>query len=250
MSGYALLDRTPSGYLEMARDLFVNNPDDLVYEWLSKRASWRVYYSGSFFFMQMPGVLKKYEADIQSQSLFRPLSQLIPDFKNGDVAQVTLIEPLYYDDYRRNNQQATDDHSPAALFGGQRFLNIVWEAISSPGIWENVFATISYDEHGSIFDHVEPPALRTVPPPGAAYAPFETLGVRVPGIVISPFVQPGSVHHELFDHTSVLKFLGEKYGSGTYSKFVDPRAVVSLSAVLDGALLDSNIPARPAPQKP
>lgn len=250
MSGYALVDHTPSGYLEMVRDLFLDDPDDLVYDWLTKRTEWRVYYSGSFFFMQMPRVLRLYEQDIQSQNHFRPISRLIEDFRNGDVAPVTFIEPLYEDDYRRNNQQATDDHPPATLFGGQRFLNMVWEAISSPGIWENLLATISYDEHGSIFDHVEPPALRTLPPPGASYTAFETLGVRVPGIVVSPFVQPGSVFHDLFDHTSVLKFLGEKFGGGTYSNFVDPRAVGSVSAVLDATLLDPATPVRPAPQKP
>ena len=104
MSGYALLDRTPVGYLEMAHNLFTDDPDDLVYDWLQQRAGWRVYYSGSFFFMQMPHVLRLYQSDIQSQSLFRPISRLIEDFKNGDVAPVTFIEPLYYDDYRRNKR--------------------------------------------------------------------------------------------------------------------------------------------------
>jgi hypothetical protein len=41
------VDHTPSGYLEMARDLFTDDPDDLLYDWLEKRAGWRVYYSGS-----------------------------------------------------------------------------------------------------------------------------------------------------------------------------------------------------------
>lgn len=62
--------------------------------------------------MQMPRVLKLYRADVQSQDRFRPIHRLIDDFRNGDVAPVTFLEPLYYDDYRRNNQQATDDHSP------------------------------------------------------------------------------------------------------------------------------------------
>jgi phospholipase C len=251
MSGYSLVDRTPSGYLEIARNLFGDNPDDLVYDWLGSRTGWRIYYSGSFFFMQMPRVLKLYEQDLQSQHRFRPISRLIDDFKNGDVAPVTFVEPLYNDDYRRNNQQATDDHSPAPLSGGQRFLNIVWEAIHSPGIWENLFATIAYDEHGSIFDHVEPPKIRTLPPKNSEYQkPFETLGVRVPGIVISPFVQPGSVCHRLFDHTSVLKFLGDKFGGGHYSQVVDARPVESLSTVLDPALLDAASSARQPPEKP
>jgi hypothetical protein len=59
-----------------------------------------------------------------------------------------------------------------------------------------------------------------------------------------------SVFHNLFDHTSVLKFLGEKFGGGRYSKFVDSRTVESLSAVVDATLLDPNTPVRPAPQKP
>ena len=251
MSGYALVDRTPSGYLEMVRDLFINNPHDLVYDWLDSRSAWRVYYSGSFFFMQMPRILKMYQDDQQTQARFRPISRLIEDFRNGDVAPVTFIEPLYEDDYRRNNQQATDDHSPAPLSGGQRFLNMVWEAIRSPGVWENLFAVISYDEHGSIFDHVPPPAIPTQPPTGADYTKaFDTLGVRVPGIVVSPFVQPGSVCHELFDHTSVLKFLGDKFGGGNYSAIVDARQVQSLSKVLDPALLAAGAAIRPAPEKP
>jgi phospholipase C len=252
MSGYALVDRTPNGYLEFARNLFYDNPDDLVYDWLESRsASWRLYYSGSFFFMQMPRMLKKYEQDFSSQNLFRPIHRLIDDFRNGDAAQVTFIEPLYEDDYRRNNQQATDDHPPAALAGGQRFLKMVWEAVKSPGVWENLLLLLSYDEHGSIFDHVMPPSIPTDPPPQALYTErFKTLGVRVPGIAISPFVEPGTVCSKLFDHTSVLKLLGEKFNQGAYSRFVDNRAVNSLSEVLSDVLLDPNTPIRKPPDKP
>ena len=102
MSGYALVDHTPSGYFQIAQDLFHNNPDDLVYDWLTARGvSWRVYYSGSFFFMQMPRVLSLYEGDVQAQNLFRPIDRLIGDFQSGDLPQVVFIEPLYEDDYRR-----------------------------------------------------------------------------------------------------------------------------------------------------
>lgn len=148
------------------------------------------------------------------------------------------MEPLYEDDYRRNNRQATDDHSAAPLTGGQRFLKMVWEAVKSPGTWENVVWVLYYDEHGSIFDHVMPPAIPTPPPPRASYSDgFKTLGVRVPSIVVSPFVQPESICSKLFDHTSVLKFLGEKFGGGKYSRFVDGRPVNSLSEVLSDTAL-------------
>jgi phospholipase C len=72
----------------------------------------------------------------------------------------------------------------------------------------------------------------------------------VPGIVISPFVQAGSVCHELFDHTSVLKLLGEEFGGGSYSQIADARPVASLSKVLDSTLLDPATSPRQAPEKP
>jgi phospholipase C len=239
-SGYALVDHTPSGYLQIAQNLFHDNPDDLVYDWLEARGiGWRLYYSGSFFFMQMPRMLVKYEADVETQAIFRPIDRLIDDFQNGDVAQVVFIEPRYQDDFRRGAAQATDDHPPASVWGGQRHLKLVYDALTAnPSVWGGLVGIVTYDEHGSFFDHVQPPRIATVAPPGAVYNQgFETLGVRVPGIIISPFVQPASLSESLFDHTSILKFLGEKFGGGNYTSLVDSRPVNNLSDVLDDQLL-------------
>jgi phospholipase C len=198
-----------------------------------------VYLGGySFFFMQMPRVLSLYEGDVQEQKLFRPIDRLIEDFQNGDLPQVVFIEPLYQDDFRRGSAAATDDHSPASLYGGQRLLKIVYEALSTRAAWNNLVAFITYDEHGSFFDHVRPPAIATAPPSQALYTDgFKTLGVRVPGIVVSPFVRTASLCEEILDHTSILKFLGEKFDAGRYTDLVDNRAVESASAALDDQLL-------------
>jgi phospholipase C len=241
MSGYALVDHTPNGLFQIADNLFNDNPDDLVYDWLRARGiSWRVYYSGSFFFMQMPRLLDLYQGDVQVQNLFRPIDRLIDDFQSGDLPQVVFIEPLYEDDYRRGTASASDDHPPASLYGGQRHLKIVYDALSAGDTWNNLVAFITYDEHGSFFDHVRPPAIPTAPPPQAQYSVgFNTLGVRVPGIVVSPFVQPASLCEQLLDHTSILKFLGEKFNGGKYTDLVDGRAVQSASVTLDDGLLAS-----------
>jgi len=211
MSGYTLVDFTPSSYLEIAENLFHDEPDDLVYDWLSARGvAWRVYYSGSFFFLQMPRLLKLYEGDIQTQARFRPIERLQQDFQNGDLPQVVFIEPMYEDDMRRGSAQATDDHPPASLWGGQRFMNIVGGALgANPSVWQNLVAIITYDEHGSFFDHVKPPPIPTDPPLNSKWngRRFTTLGVRVPGIIVSPFVKAGTVFENLLDHTSILKFL-------------------------------------------
>jgi phospholipase C len=246
-SGYALVDHTPSGLFQIADNLFNNNPDDLVYDWLSARGvGWRVYYSGSFFFMQMPRVLRLYEDDVQVQNLFRPIDRLIDDFRNGDVAEVTFIGPLYQDDYRRGTAAASDDHPPASLYGGQRHLKIVYDALTAGDTWNNLVAFVCYDEHGSFFDHVRPPAVPTAPPANAQYSDgFNTLGVRVPGIVVSPFVQPGSLCEQLLDHTSILKFLGEKFNGGRFTDLVDNRPVQSASVVLDDNWLANGAAGQP-----
>jgi phospholipase C len=105
---------------------------------------------------------------------------------------------------------------------------------------------VTYDEHGGFFDHVSPPTLRTDPPAGAPYkSGFETLGVRVPGFVISPFVTPKTVFNQVLDHTSILKFIGQKFGKGgRYSDLVDKRPVGSVLDVLNNS---NPLPAPPIP---
>ena len=62
---------------------------------------------------------------------------------------------------------------------------------------------------------------------------------------MSPFVQPASLCEQLLDHTSILKFLGEKFNSGKYTDLVDNRAVQSASVVLDDNLLAKGAMAPP-----
>jgi hypothetical protein len=63
---------------------------------------------------------------------------------------------------------------------------------------------------------------------------------------MSPFTQAGTVSGNLLDHTSVLKLLGEKFGSGSYSSVVDNRPVGSISHVLDFTKPQLSPPAPPA----
>jgi hypothetical protein len=63
---------------------------------------------------------------------------------------------------------------------------------------------VVWDEHGGIFDHVSPPTLPYGDTFRSAVAgfDFDRLGVRVPAIVVSPYVTPG-VSHALFEHASI-----------------------------------------------
>ena len=111
----------------------------------------------------------------------------------------------------------------------------VYNAVTaSPSFWRSALMVISYDEHGGFFDHVQPLAIETVAP-DERYLYFSTTGIRVPAVIVSPFASAGSVCNANFDHTSILRFLGQKFGmGGGYSPEVDKRALVgSVSDILD-----------------
>jgi len=216
-------------------------PDqDLVYDWLNRKGiSWCVYHQGIPFFTMM----LRWIPEIIDNKHFRSFGTHGENFESDlmntppdELPQVIFVEPTYQD--APHLGFGTDEHAPAGVSNGQEFLMQVYNAVTnSPEFWKSSVMIVDYDENGGFFDHVSPPMIPTNPRSDAEWAgdakPLSSLGVRTPGYIISPFVKPGSVNHALFDHTSVLKFLGEKFGGGSYSPDVDPRAVESLSVVLD-----------------
>jgi phospholipase C len=232
-------------------------PDqDLVYDWLNeRRIRWRVYHDGIVPFI---GLMRKWMQTIgdddhkplSEDPRFRWLDSLENDLKQPDLLPpVVFIEPDYTDIPFGHSAPPNDDHPPSSIDFGQRFLARIYRALSAnPAIWSKCLILITYDEHGGFFDHVEPPAIGTQP--AGPYDPFSTLGVRVPGFVISPFVDAGTVSHGLFDHTSVLQLLGERFGGGSYSADVDRRhqgapALDRLSALLTRDTARPDVPQPP-----
>ena len=214
----------------------------LLYDWLTQHnVRWRVYHEELPFYAMM----LKWAPKLLDNDCFRPLEQLSEDVANeppDQFPQVIFIEPAYTD--APHLGVASDDHAPSAVKGGQEFLQEVYRDVTSdPDKWSGTVMIVTYDEHGGFFDHVSPPPVRTDPPDGSAYLPFETLGVRVPALVISPFVNQGSVFNGPLDHTSILKLIGEKFGAnGSYSPEVDARSVGSVRDVLNAP-----VGGRPAP---
>jgi phospholipase C len=237
---------------------FLNFPSQrLVYDWLTERGvRWRVYHEGMPFFMLM----KKWIPEILGSGLgesvgtqgvhFRSVRQLVVDVQEedpGTFPQVIFIEPKYSDAPPAGHGR--DDHPPASIAGGQAFLWEVYLALtSSPERWSKTAMIVTYDEHGGFFDHVQPLPVITNPPAGSDYPPFVTSGMRVPAIVLSPFVAPKSAFHGPLDHTSILKLLGEKWGGGSYSPDVDERdGVGSASEVFTLDVARADVPSPPSP---
>jgi phospholipase C len=216
-SGYTLCDYT--------RNDLLSNQDNMVYDWLiAHGVSWRVYSEGFPFFSLMQSVRRKMFS-LRWGGCFRGFTSLKPEVQGGsDFPQVTFIEPAYTD-ASHPNVGANDDHPTTSIAAGQEFLRLAYDAVTSnPERWRKSLLIIHYDEHGGFFDHVAPPAFETPRNHGETYDPFKTLGVRVPGLIVSPFTTAGSSFPGVLDHTSILKLLAEKYSPGhPYSADVIPQ---------------------------
>jgi phospholipase C len=226
-----------AGYSLIAHNTVPLPNHSLVYDWLDERkVNWRVYHEGLPFFAMMPNQIER----ILTSGNFRPLEKLWPDVDDESPKQfpeVIFIEPSYTDSPHLGLTR--DDHAPSSIVGGQQFLNELYRSIRVNPNWGNTVMIITYDEHGGFFDHVSPPLVVTPAPGGNHSNPgFNSLGIRVPAIVVSPLVSAGRLYDKQLDHTSILKFLGEKFGQRNgkppgYSPEVDAREVNSVYDVLD-----------------
>jgi phospholipase C len=124
-----------------------------------------------------------------------------------EFPQFCLIEPDYM------GYEQSDDHPPHDVMRAEKLIADVYNAIRrNDRLWQSTLLVVFYDEHGGFFDHVEPPAA--IPPDDhhEEYT-FDRYGVRVPALLISPWVDK-RVETTQFDHTSVLKYLTDKWKLG------------------------------------
>lgn len=123
----------------------------------------------------------------------------LDDAASGVLPSVSWIDPAFTT-FNPLGFLPNDDHAPADIADGQDLVLAVYHALAASPAWERSMLVITYDEHGGFYDHI--------PPPEAADDDreiFGRYGVRVPAIIVSPWVEPRSVSSTVFDHTSIIK---------------------------------------------
>lgn len=112
----------------------------------------------------------------------------------GKLPNYVVIEQRYFD---ISLLPANDDHPSHDVAEGQKFVKEVYETLRKSPQWEEMAILITYDEHGGFYDHVPTP-VDGVPNPDGIIGPdpyyfkFNRLGVRVPTLLISPWIEKGS----------------------------------------------------------
>ena len=144
------------------------------------------------------------------------LSQLAAG-RLGEQVKFVFIEPRY--DPLGGFREGESMHPSGDVRAGEALVRKVYEAIKASPYWDESILLVVFDEHGGFFDHVIPPLPGTLgAPPLAASHPtgltrhnfrFDRYGVRVPAIVISPYVRQATIEHTFYDHLSIGKTLEE-----------------------------------------
>jgi len=190
----------PNGFFHPGIHLY-NQPT--VYQRLSEKGiSWKIYFGDVPQSLVLTHQLKHPKSYHHHDQFFKDAAGPEEEFP-----QYSFIEPYYF------GAKQSDQHPPTDVRHGEALIASVYNAIrANDQLWNSTLFVLLYDEHGGFYDHFPPPP--TVPPDSYTEKfKFDTLGVRVPAILISPWVEAG-VLTTVFDHTSLLKYVTDKWSLG------------------------------------
>jgi phospholipase C len=208
-----------TSFSQVGMDIFytLDNSIASIYERMiqANRTAKIYYYDQPSSTMEIVNLLKN------QPQIFATFDQFISDCSGNTLPDYSFIEPCYNDHPGADGGQilASDQHPDHNVREGERFIGDVYNAIrTNPALWQSTALLVVYDEHGGIYDHVVPPACTPdgytanadATGTGAPFA-FDRLGIRVPAILISPWIARGTVvpgtesagNAQIFEHASI-----------------------------------------------
>ena len=165
---------------------------------------------------------------------FGTYRQFLDDCANGTLPDYSFIEPNYSDHFSDAGEAilASDQHPDHHVLEGERFVASIYNALkANAALWRSTAMLLTYDEHGGIYDHVAPPNCT---PDGFVAQPadtgtgkpflFDRLGVRVPAVLISPWVARNTIENRNFEHASIPNTVTALFAPGHVDRSVREKA--------------------------
>jgi phospholipase C len=210
---------TAGGYVDNSPTHFPYSMPTIFSRLESKGRTWKVY------FHDVPQAATLAELWSETFTHFHHFQDdFEDDARKGALVNYSFIEPRYFPD-RDFRLLPNDEHPPHNVVLGEQLIARVYNAIRSAPTWKQTLLIVTYDEHGGCYDHVPPP-LAVSPDARTEEFAFNRYGVRVPAVIISPYMPPRSVVRSApaglkhrgppfpFDHTSILSTLRRLFDLG------------------------------------
>ena len=134
------------------------------------------------------------------------------DAAAGQLPGYAFLEPSW-------GSAGNSQHPNYDVAKGEQLIHDVYRALRDGPAWDQTLLIVTYDEHGGCYDHVPPPSGAAVPDQAVGEYGFDftRFGVRVPAVLVSPLIAPGTVFRAPagstpIDHTSILKTVEARWG--------------------------------------
>lgn len=189
--------------------------------------SWKYYYEGDAedWFLYI-----SYFNDHFTEDKFPSMETFYADAAKGTLPNYSFINPSESVQPELNNTKSyglmNDQHPDHSMREGERLIKNVYESLRNGPKWNETLLIITYDEHGGFYDHVSPPQEGVPNPDGKKnfYGfDFTRLGLRVPMILVSPWIAKGKLVSEpqekqkpkttsQFEHSSIISSIMNIFG--------------------------------------
>jgi len=179
--------------------------------WANGVTDWKIYNSVEWmsfihtYHLFLQGQIPTVDANLADYTA--GIDQFKKDAAAGKLPAFSFLEPVWI-----AMSGTTSYHPGADLVPGERALNDIYEALKSGPAWNETLFVVTFDEHGGLYDHVPPPYAEN-PWPNDINDGFryDMMGVRVPTIIVSPWIEPQTVFRSpttvAYDSTSILATL-------------------------------------------
>lgn len=210
---------TSMGRLDMNPIWF--NESKTIYELLAEsNVSSKIYFHDATVAMTFKNFL-------QNQKIFGSFDDFVEACEKDKLPAYSFVEPRYNAD-DNNNLAANDQHPDHDVAEGETLIRDVYDVVrKNPAVWNSTVLLVVYDEHGGLYDHVPPP--QNVPNPDGKNSTdpafdFARFGVRVPAVVISPWIDAVTIDPTIYDHSSIAATARKLFlGQGWQNKFLNNR---------------------------
>jgi phospholipase C len=201
-------------------DISTGFPQRSIFDQLDDAdVNWKYYYTDQMWAYVLLASLRTNT----SLPRIKKWDDFLADAKAGKLPPFSYIEPKFASSA---TGAAQDQHPDHPITAGEATMKEVYETLRASPHWNDTLLIITYDEHGGFYDHVATPQ-DGIPKPDSFNAPtneakfnFERLGLRVPTILVSPWINKGTLiskpvgptNTSRFEHSSLPATLGKIFG--------------------------------------